>query len=97
MSGGSLDYACDKVRDAAEAVRRRAETPLHRAFAKHLEKVSDALHDLEWVLSGDKCEGDEIAVINACLPKGAVLKTCTDEAWEALANLRTALGVESST
>ena len=42
MSGGSLDYAYEKVNDAADAVRRRAETSLHRAFAKHLDRVSAA-------------------------------------------------------
>lgn len=91
MSGGSLDYAYEKVNDAADAVRRRAETSLHRAFAKHLDKVSAALRALEWMLSGGTSEGSEIEAIKACLPKGAVLKSCTEEAREALANLKAAL------
>jgi hypothetical protein len=91
MSGGSLDYVYDRVHDAAQAVRRRAETPLHRALANHLDKVSDALHDLEWVLSGDKSEGDEIPAIEACLSREFILEHATQEAREALANLEAAL------
>ena len=80
MSGGSLDYACWKVGEIAEHVRERAKTPLHRAFAKHLSAVSQALHDLEWMLSGDTGEGSEIEAIRAVLPKGAVLRSLIGEA-----------------
>ena len=36
MSGGSLDYACYKIDDIEGAIRAKARTPLHRAFADHL-------------------------------------------------------------
>ena len=91
MSGGSLDYAYEKVNNAVDAIRRHAETPLHYAFAKHLEKVSAALHDLEWTLSGDYGEGREIPAIEACISPTAVLEHCTGEAKLAIANLEVAL------
>lgn len=89
MSGGSLDYAYDKMNDIANQVKRRAETPLHRAFAKHLEKVATALRDLEWVLSCDY--SGEVDAIKACLPKDAILNHCIEEANQAAENLRAAI------
>lgn len=55
------------VRDAAMAVGERATTPEQIAFARHLEKVAVALHDLEWVWSGDKSEGEEVTAIQQCV------------------------------
>lgn len=83
MSGGSLDYACWKIEQIAGEIKDRARTPLHRAFAKHLMQCANAAHDLEWMLSGDISEGDEIAAIRAVLPKKAVLKQVIEEAHEA--------------
>ena len=73
MSGGSLDYVYRNVADAAKNILERSQNPLHRAFAKHLIKVSKALHDLEWVYSGDCSEPDEEDAICAVLhPPAAV-------------------------
>jgi len=91
MSGGSLDYVYVQVQEAAETIRRRAETPLHRAFGKHLEKVSAALYALEWVFSGDTNIGSEAAAIQACLSKGAELEQCVEDARRALGELEIAL------
>jgi len=66
MSGGSLNYSYGAVEEAARELRQRAQTPLHRAFATHLDKVAKALHDTEWVLSYDYSEGAEVAAIEAC-------------------------------
>ena len=87
MSGGSLDYACWKIEAIAEDIRKRAETPLHRAFAKHLMLCAAAAHDLEWMFSGDTSAGAEIPAIRAVLPKGAALKSVIEEAREAKAAL----------
>ena len=65
MSGGSLDYVYRKVADAAQTILSRPRNPLHLAFARHLIKVSKALHDLEWVYSGDYSEPDEEEAIRA--------------------------------
>jgi len=67
MSGGSLDYVWIKVEDAADEVNSRAENDLHLQFAAHLRSVADALHDLEWVWSGDYGPGDEVAAIKKVL------------------------------
>ncbi len=62
MSGGSWDYLCHKVSDAADRLRR-SEIPERRAFGEHLKLVSEALHDIEWVDSGDYSDGDEMEAI----------------------------------
>ena len=80
MSGGSLDYACWKIEAIANSIKERAETPLHRAFAKHLMLCATAAHDLEWMFSGDTSSGAEIPAIRAVLPKGAVLRSLIGEA-----------------
>lgn len=67
MSGGSLDYFYFRVQEIADEIRQRAETPLQLAFVKHLEDVATALHDIEWVFSGDYGEGREEEAINKVL------------------------------
>lgn len=63
MSGGSMDYLCFKVEEVAEQLTDKENTPLQRAFGEHLKKVADALHDIEWVWSGDYGAGrDEEAI-----------------------------------
>lgn len=71
MSGGSLNYAFSRLEDTAGDIRRHAETPLHHAFADHLIKVAKALHDIEWLFSGDYGEGQEVEAIKAVLPADA--------------------------
>ncbi len=70
MSGGSLDYSYRQVSEAADRIRGAAR-PLHRAFAEHLDLVSKAMHDLEWVMSCDTSPGSEDDAIRACLPADA--------------------------
>lgn len=70
MSGGSLDYVYERVERAAELVLAEGRDDLLiRAFGEHLKKVAKALHDLEWVWSGDKSPGDETAAIQAVIGK----------------------------
>ena len=52
MSGGSYDYLYHKVEEVADQLDGD-RSPLRRAFAEHLHKVAKALHDIEWVDSGD--------------------------------------------
>ena len=91
MSGGSLDYVCFRVGQAADEIDSRARSPLHRAFATHLRKVSEALHDLGWVFSADYGDGDEVGAINAVLHPTAVVEQATADARKALADLDDAL------
>ena len=72
-------------------VSRRAETPLHRAFAAHLMKVSKALHDIEWLFSADYGPGDEIDALKAVITPEASLESATAYALVALAELRAAI------
>lgn len=82
MSGGSLDYAYRHVEEAAQTILERAELPAHKAFAKHLVKVAKALHDLEWVWSGDCSDGD-IESIMAVITPNDVLVSAIEEAKKA--------------
>jgi hypothetical protein len=70
MSGGSMDYAFARVRTAQELFEH--DTPERKAFADHLDKVAKALHDIEWVDSGDYGPGDENEAIRACVGEDAI-------------------------
>lgn len=65
MSGGSYNYAYRHVEEMAEQLCH-SQSPIRRAFAAHLLKVSQAMHDIEWVDSCDKGPGDEVEAIKAC-------------------------------
>jgi len=69
VSGGSYNYAYSNVSMFVDSLERNDSTPLRKAFAKHLKKVVKAMHDIEWVDSGDYGEGDEEKAIKAVLGK----------------------------
>lgn len=58
MSGGSWDYVFSKFEDVAGSLQAdgRAE---RRALGRLVLKVAKAMHDIEWVDSGDYGAGDE--------------------------------------
>ncbi len=87
MSGGSMDYLYSRVRDATF----RRDTPERQAFAKHLELVAKALHDIEWVDSCDYSPGMETEAIRACLGEGAVLEAAIEQAHQSMKELRAEL------
>ena len=91
MSGGSLDYICYKLDDAVDAIEKRATTTLQKAFAAHLRDVSKALHDLEWVFSGDYGEGDETEALSKVVNKKMELEVATNDARIALKQLQDVL------
>ena len=68
MSGGALDYAYEKLDRAIEEMAQYAYDEKHRdrvqEFVDHLEKVSKALRDVEWMLSGDIGEEEMLDSIN---------------------------------
>lgn len=64
MSGGSMNYLYSKLEYDATFEQN---TPERVAFAEHLKLVAEALHDIEWVDSGDYGGGRETAAILACL------------------------------
>jgi uncharacterized small protein (DUF1192 family) len=53
-----------------------------------LKLVAKALHDIEWVDSGDYGPGDENKAIRACLGDAAMLSTVLEMAKEAVATLQ---------
>jgi len=84
MSGGSMNYLYSKL----EYADFNANTPERRAFERHLKLVAKALHDIEWVDSGDYGPGDENAAIRACLGDAVMLATVLEMAREAVATLQ---------
>jgi hypothetical protein len=85
MSGGSMNYLYSKIEYELKFDRN---TPERKAFWKHMQLVTKALHDIEWVDSGDYGPGDEIAAIKACLSSTAPLESAAEDAREALAALQ---------
>ena len=70
MSGGSMNYLYSRLEYEATF---HTETPERKAFAKHLELVAKALHDIEWVDSCDYGPGEEDEAIIACLKNASEL------------------------
>ena len=95
MSGGSLDYVCYKLDDAIEVIERRATTVLQKAFAKHLKDVAKALHDLEWVYSGDYSDGDDVEALRKVVNKEMELEAATNDARIALKQLQDVLALDA--
>lgn len=58
MSGGSWDYFYQKVEEVGKNLDL-FNSPLRRKLGKHLLLIAQALHDIEWVDSGDYKHGDE--------------------------------------
>lgn len=56
MSGGSLDYVCYKVDDAARYVKDKKVREL-------LRDVANLLHDLEWAQCDDISEEDYLETL----------------------------------
>ena len=85
MSGGSMNYLYSKLDyDATFST----DTPERRAFRKHLARVAKALHDIEWVDSGDYGPGDENEAIRACLGDSRVMEAAIEAAEETVKMLR---------
>ena len=80
-----MNYLYNRLLDGATFA---TDTPERKAFRRHLLKVADALHDIEWVDSGDKGPGDENAAIRACLQSDAVLWALVEQAKDVMATLR---------
>lgn len=65
MSGGSWDYVFYKFEDVAERLLAE-QNPARRALGKQVALIAKALHDIEWVDSGDYGrDGDEKAIQSA--------------------------------
>jgi hypothetical protein len=67
MSGGELEYTYLRIDNVVKLIKEQTTNPLYTDFANHLELVRDALHDLEWELSGDFGEKDAEPAIKKVL------------------------------
>jgi hypothetical protein len=66
MSGGSWDYITHKFDDVANQLKSEKD-PLRRLMGQRVALLAKAMHDIEWVDSGDYSEGDDLEAINAFL------------------------------
>ena len=73
MSGGSYDYLYLDIDVVAEKLDCPGN-PLREAFAEHLRKIAKAMHNIEWVDSGDCSPGDENESILDCFNNTKELK-----------------------
>lgn len=70
MSGGSWDYASDRINDIADRLAA-SKDPHRRALGKRASLFADAIHDIELVDSFDLGDGDEVSAIRTFLGKNA--------------------------
>lgn len=77
MSGGSWSYGYDHIDEMALRLIESKE-PLRRALGRHMQKVSRAMHDIEWVDSCDNSPGDEVAAIEDVLGDNAKALTLAE-------------------
>lgn len=66
MSGGSYDYLCYKMEDAGASLCRHKNLK-RKAFGRLMLLCTKAMHDVEWVDSGDMSAGDELEAIDKAL------------------------------
>jgi hypothetical protein len=86
-----LDYLYSRVEDAALTIMSRSKTKEQLAFARQLMFVAEALRDVEWVMSGDMDDGDDIAAIMKVITPDTVLQSEIERAEAALASLHDAI------
>lgn len=66
MSGGSWEYAHEKVRDVAERLLAE-DYPPRIALGRALLRFAEALHDIEWEDSGDYGPGRSLPAMEKAL------------------------------
>jgi hypothetical protein len=66
MSGGSWDYVCYKISEAADELVRCGD-PLRAALGKHMQQLAEVMHDIEWADSGDSSPDYAVASIERFL------------------------------
>ena len=87
MSGGSYEYLCFKMQEAALKLMKRDQSAYRKAFGELMMKCSKAMHDIEWVDSFDLGPGDDEKAIMECIEFSDVMKCEIEEAMQTLARL----------
>lgn len=83
MSGGAWDYFYRGLDDVVDRLET-CKDPLRRALGEALRPFIAALHDIEWVDSGDYGRGREHDAIRAALGEGAEERAVADTVVDAL-------------
>ncbi len=91
MSGGSYDYLCYKMEDAARTLMKKGQVPYRKAFGELMLRCAQAMHDVEWVDSDDKGPGDDEESIMKCIMPADVLTVTVNEAEKSLKDLEAIL------
>ena len=95
MSGGSWDYFCYKLDEVGRRLTYERD-PLRVALGRKLLTYVDAMHDIEWVDSGDMGEGDDQEalrkVVSKVVSKGDELAAVSVEVDVLIARLEAARG-----
>jgi len=78
MSGGSWDYLCYKMEDAAKNLLTE-KCIYRRSFGDWMRLAAKAMHDIEWVDSCDYGEGDELEAIKKIVNPKDCLNICMSD------------------
>lgn len=88
MSGGSYDYLYYKMSDAGRILSQYNQPDYRRAFGALMIKCADAMHDIEWVDSDDKSEGDDKDAIMRCVSPQDILNCSVERAEKLLEEIK---------
>ena len=97
MSGSSLNYFYSRLDGFLDEYRGEFHTPLRKALYAKLKLAVQALHDMEWVDSGDYGPGDDVEAIKAFVEPEFVLETVKQEMKELLATARELVDEQGNT
>lgn len=87
MSGGSYEYLYHKMDDAGMALMAKHQPAYRRAFGELMMKCAKAMHDVEWVDSGDMGRGDDEEAIMECIQFTDVLRVTVEDAIDTMKEL----------
>ena len=80
MSGGSYNYFYSQLDNFIYEFSKNASSPERKAFLSHLILIKEAIHDIEWVDSGDSSPSQENKAIMKCISNQDILKSLIEEA-----------------
>jgi hypothetical protein len=95
MSGGSWDYLFGRMDNAADRLVA-SRVPRRKAFGLLMRSCAKAMHDIEWVDSGDYGPGDDVDAIDAALngiDTADLIKAYRDELLELVEKLNAMLAL----
>ncbi len=91
MSGGSFNYLCYKMEEAADTLMRKDQPPYRKAFGVLMMRCAKAMHDIEWVDSSDMSRGDDEEAIMKCIDHCDVLNMAVQDAEKVIEELQALL------